>query len=106
PAAGRIAPLLAEHGITPHDGGMRISTLDELRKNAAAAGITHTITTPRGRHQASSNHAKRPTPQPATRPKLKTDAPIAGKNLRNSKTLRDNIPPGGRTGDIGGFPTG
>ena len=100
-AAGRIAPLLAEHGITPHDGGMRISTLDELRKNAAAAGITHTITTPRGRHQASSNHAKRPTPQPATRPKLKTDAPIAVKSLLKSKTLR-----GGGSGGLVCAPRG
>ena len=60
-AARRIIPLLAEHGITPHDGGTRVSTLDELRKHAATAGITLTIATA---GQAASNHAKRRSPQP------------------------------------------
>jgi hypothetical protein len=41
-AAGRITPLLAEHGITPQAGGTRISTLDQLREHAAAHGITIT----------------------------------------------------------------
>ena len=45
-AAGRITPLLAEHGITPQQGGMRISTLDELCKHAATAGVTLAIATP------------------------------------------------------------
>jgi hypothetical protein len=46
-AAGRITPLLAEHGITPRRDGPRISTLAQLREHAAARGITITgITTP------------------------------------------------------------
>ena len=43
-AVRRVTPLLADHGITPHPGGTRISTLDQLRKHAATAGIT--LTTP------------------------------------------------------------
>ena len=42
-AAGRATPLLAAHGITPHDGGIRISTLGQLREHAADAGITLTM---------------------------------------------------------------
>jgi hypothetical protein len=46
-AAGRIIPLLAEHGITPRRDGPRIATLAQLREHAAARGITITgITTP------------------------------------------------------------
>ncbi len=41
-AAGRITPLLEEHGITPQAGRTRISTLDQLREHAAAHGITIT----------------------------------------------------------------
>ena len=42
-AAGRITPLLAEHGITPADGGTRLRTTGDLRGYAAAAGIALTI---------------------------------------------------------------
>ena len=39
-ATGRIAPLLEQQGITITPYGTRISTLDDLRRHAAAAGIT------------------------------------------------------------------
>jgi hypothetical protein len=41
--AGRITPILEQHGITPAAGGTRISTLAQLRDHAAAAGITLTL---------------------------------------------------------------
>ena len=62
-AAGRIAPLLAPHGITRHGGGTRISTFAQLREHAATAGITLTLPDHAGRQNAAN----------ATRPKLKTD---------------------------------
>ncbi|HET6186395.1 MAG TPA: hypothetical protein VFE59_05285, partial [Trebonia sp.] len=73
-AARRIIPLLAEHGITPQDGGMRIPTLDELRKQAARQQES-----PHHRHTMTDGINPRKTPQPsnATRPKLKTDAYLA-----------------------------
>jgi Rhodopirellula transposase DDE domain len=58
-AAGRVIPLLQEHGIT-NDSGTRITTLGELRKHATAAGITLNITTT-GRPAA--DHAKRRSPR-------------------------------------------
>ena len=39
-AVRRLTPLLADHGITPREDGIRISTLAQLREHAAAAGIT------------------------------------------------------------------
>jgi transposase len=39
-AARRVTPLLKEHGITPQKDGIRVSTIDQLRKHAATAGIT------------------------------------------------------------------
>ncbi len=42
----RITPLLASHGITPRDDGIRISTFSQLREHAATAGITLTATPP------------------------------------------------------------
>ena len=45
-AARRVTPLLEDHGITPQHGGIRISTLDQLREHAATAGIT--LTDPAG----------------------------------------------------------
>ena len=45
-AARRVTPLLEDHGITPQHGGIRISTLDQLREHAATAGITLTAGTP------------------------------------------------------------
>ena len=58
-AAGRVIPLLEEHGIA-HDSGIRISTLGELRKHATAAGITiNTATT----GQPAADHTKRRSPQ-------------------------------------------
>jgi len=65
-AASRIAPLLAQHGITRHRGGTRISTLAQLREHAIAAGIT--LTLPGG---TGHDH-----PGTATRPKLIKDGPI------------------------------
>jgi hypothetical protein len=59
-AAGRVIPLLEQHGITPPDGGIRISTLDQLRKHAATAGITLTIST-------TDSTKPRKTPQPPAR---------------------------------------
>ena len=41
-ATRRVTPLLAAHGITPRDDGTRISTLEDLRRHAATAGITLT----------------------------------------------------------------
>jgi Rhodopirellula transposase DDE domain len=59
-AARRVIPLLQAHGITPHQDAIRISTLDELRKHAAATGIT-LKTTAQG--QPAAHHAKRPSPE-------------------------------------------
>ena len=59
-AARRITPLLEDHGITRHDGGIRIATHDQLREHAATAGITLPASTP---PQAAPNHAERRTPQ-------------------------------------------
>jgi Rhodopirellula transposase DDE domain len=56
-ATRRVTPLLAAHGITPRDGGTRISTLDELHKHAAAAGITLTTGHP------AASQAKSHSPQ-------------------------------------------
>jgi Rhodopirellula transposase DDE domain len=44
-AARRVTPLLEEHGITPQKDGIRVSTIDQLRKHAATAGITLTAGT-------------------------------------------------------------
>jgi hypothetical protein len=65
-AAGRITPLLACHGITPHDGSTRISTIDQLRKHAATAGIAITIpeTGP-----ATPEHSKPSSRKTTTRPR-------------------------------------
>jgi transposase len=41
--ARRITPILQQHGITPDPAGTRISTLAQLRKHAATAGITLTL---------------------------------------------------------------
>jgi hypothetical protein len=58
-AAGRVIPLLEEHGIA-RDSGIRISTLGELRKHATAAGIsTSTVIT----GQPAADHAKRRSSQ-------------------------------------------
>jgi hypothetical protein len=59
-AAGRVIPLLEQHGITPHNGGIRVSTLDQLRKHAATAEITLTIST-------TGSTKPRKTPQPQAR---------------------------------------
>ena len=63
-AASRIAPLLAQHGITRHGGSTCISTLAQLREHAIAAGITLTLPGGAGHKPAGT----------ATRPKLITDA--------------------------------
>ena len=44
-AARRVTPLLEEHGITPQKDSIRVSTIDQLRKHAATAGITLTAGT-------------------------------------------------------------
>ena len=67
-AASRIAPLLAQHGITRHGGSTCISTLAQLREHAIAAGITLTLPGGAGHEPAGT----------ATRPKLITDAAYAG----------------------------
>jgi hypothetical protein len=59
-AAGRIAPLLAPHGITRHGSGTRISTFAQLREHAATTGITLTL----------PGHAERQNPASPTCPKL------------------------------------
>jgi len=58
-AARRVIPLLAQHGITQHSG-IRITTLGELRKHAATAGITLDITTA---GQPAADNAKRRSPR-------------------------------------------
>ena len=58
-AARRVIPLLEEHGIT-HGAGIRIATLDELRKHAATAGITLIAATAA---QPAADHAKRRSPR-------------------------------------------
>jgi Rhodopirellula transposase DDE domain len=70
-AAGRVIPLLEDHGITPHHDAIRISTPDQLRSYAAAAGITLKTS-----HIKTTGSTPRKTPQPsnATRPDLITDA--------------------------------
>ena len=90
-AARRLIPLLEDHGITPQHGGTRIGTHDQLRKHAAAEGITLPASTA---PQAAPDHPKRRAPR-ATRPNLKTDKPITTKSLRQEKTLRDH----GETGE-------
>ena len=68
-AARRVIPLLAEHGITPHEAGMRITTPARLREHAAARGITITgITTQTARENAYQDDD---TPETANE---KTDA--------------------------------
>jgi hypothetical protein len=61
-ATRRVTPLLAAHGITPRDSGTRISTLDELHRHAAAAGITLTAGHPAASQAESrspqARHAK------------------------------------------------
>jgi hypothetical protein len=79
-AARRITPLLARHGITPADGGTRISTRAELREHAAAAGITLELTGP---PQTAPGQAQHEPPESTTCPKLKTVASIARKSLRD-----------------------
>jgi hypothetical protein len=86
-AAGRVIPILEEHGITPHHDAIRITTLDELRNHAATAGITLNITTA---GQPAAHHAKRRRPGDATRPNLLTDAAYTMISLRAEKTFRDN----------------
>ena len=58
-AAGRVIPLLEEHGIT-NDSSTRMTTLSELRKHATAAGITLNITTT---GHPAADHAKRRSPR-------------------------------------------
>ena len=58
-AAGRLIPLLQEHGIT-NDSGTCITTLGELRKHATEAGITLNITIT---GQPAADHAKRRSPR-------------------------------------------
>jgi hypothetical protein len=62
-AAGRIIPLLENHGITAAPPGtLRITTITQLRERAAAAGITITGITP----QAARTGAYQPdTPETA-----------------------------------------
>ena len=74
-AARRLIPLLEDHGITPQHGGTRIGTHDQLRKHAAAEGITLPASTA---PQAAPDHPKRRAPR-ATRPNLKTDKPYDDK---------------------------
>jgi hypothetical protein len=69
-AARRLIPLLEEHGITPHPGAVRITTLGELRTHATTAGITLT----RQHGTTDSRPRKTPDTPNATRPKLLTDA--------------------------------
>jgi hypothetical protein len=57
-AAGRVIPLLEEHGITPRDGSTRISTLDQLRKHAATAGITINIPACTRQQQTTRNRRR------------------------------------------------
>jgi Rhodopirellula transposase DDE domain len=52
-AAGRAAPILQQHGITPRRDGPAITTLDELRARAQAARTALTASTPR---QDTQNH--------------------------------------------------
>jgi len=65
-AANRAIPLLQARGITPASGRPRITTTEELRAHAEAAGITIDIDTTL---QAAANNAKRRKPRNATRPK-------------------------------------
>ena len=67
-AAGRIAPLLAPHGITRHRGGTPISTFAQLREHAATAGISLKLPDHAG-HRNTAN---------TTRPNLKTDESKTG----------------------------
>jgi Rhodopirellula transposase DDE domain len=63
-AATRAIPLLQSRGITPDRAGPPVTTTSELRKHAETAGITVDIDTTL---QAAAKHAKRRTPQRATR---------------------------------------
>jgi Rhodopirellula transposase DDE domain len=85
-AAGRLIPILEEHGITPDDRSPRITTPGELRAHATAAGIT---LTPRHRTTGSRPRKTPDTPN-ATRPNLLTDATIRTKGLRDKKGFRDS----------------
>jgi transposase len=96
-AARRAIPLLQDQGIT-HDSGTRITTLDQLRKHATAAGITLNLT-----HHRTPGSRPRKTPQlpNATRPNLKTDEPISTKTLRDNADRRSAVSPAARVSSPG-----
>jgi hypothetical protein len=64
-AASRAIPLLQAHGIAPGNDRPRITSIEELRTHAEAAGITIDIDTTL---QATASHAKHGRPRSTTRP--------------------------------------
>jgi hypothetical protein len=60
-AAGRITPLLAEHGILPAAGSTRLRTTGDLREYAATAGITLIIPETGPAARKTATRPRRPT---------------------------------------------
>jgi hypothetical protein len=76
-AAGRIIPLLEQHGITRDTGTPRIASPDRLRARAAACGVTINGIT---QQTARKGEYQDDTPEIAN---LKTDAAIRSKKFRD-----------------------